>query len=125
MYCVCSTASTAGTAGTAVQHSTAKLMYRRSSGEIRYLLTDGFRGKKISLGFAKASFYFGVWLTPFPHRRFGGMAENGKSLPFARGALPSTIPVFQVDTKSDRFDNYPLEAHEIVKTREICILCGP
>ena len=31
MYCVCITASTAGTAGTAVQHSTAKLLYRRSS----------------------------------------------------------------------------------------------
>ena len=27
-------------------------------------------------------------LTPFPHRRFGGIAENGKSLPFARGAFP-------------------------------------
>ena len=29
-----------------------------------------------------------VCLTPFPHRRSGGMAENGISLPFARGALP-------------------------------------
>ena len=27
-------------------------------------------------------------LTPFPPRRSGGMAENGISLPFARGALP-------------------------------------
>ena len=30
----------------------------------------------------------GKGLTPFPRRRFGGMAENGISLPFARGALP-------------------------------------
>ena len=28
------------------------------------------------------------FLTPFPHRRSGGMAEDGKSLQFAWGALP-------------------------------------
>ena len=27
-------------------------------------------------------------LTPFPPREIGRMAENGKSLPFARGAFP-------------------------------------
>ena len=27
-------------------------------------------------------------LTPFPRREIGRMAENGKSLPFARGAFP-------------------------------------